>query len=132
METVFIEATNVEAGGINWGKFMIGRFTSNDWEHKAAVSGFPMLQGRGWTSDNLLVLDLETGEGAIFRPGGSAAADLHKHQIWVCPMFEPFLEWLYRQDLTRLEALPKVVQINDRASSLHGYRRPGAKGTSNA
>ena len=60
---------------------------------------------------HLVVLDLQTGEGAIFMPGGLAAADLDKHGIWVCPLFEPFLAWLYKQDLSDLDALPAVVEI---------------------
>src|SRR6266568_9619596 len=82
-----------------------------------------MLSERGWTSDHLLVLDLQTGEGAIFRPGGSARADLNeKHQVWVCPLFEPFMEWLYKQDTPDLTALPDQVEL-DAPGAPFGYRR---------
>src|SRR5262245_60038740 len=102
METKFIEATN---GPNNWGKFMLGRFTLDEWRIRSVIAGDVesrgLLGGRGWTSNHVLVLDLQTGEGAMFRPPGSVTADLNdKHQIWVCPLFEPFLEWLYKQDLT--------------------------------
>lgn len=71
------------------------------------------------------VLDLQTGEGAFFRPGGYAAADLEKHRVWVCPLFEPFLEWLYRQDLTDLGQLPRLVELPDAEFAMRGYRRAG-------
>ena len=75
----------------------------------------------------MLVVDLETGEGAMFSPGGLAAADLQKHRIWVCPMFEPFLAWLYKQDLSDLTKLPKHVDLPDAPFEMHGYRREGKK-----
>jgi hypothetical protein len=90
-----MEVKIIEAGnGFNWGKFLV------------------------------IVFDLETNEGASFTPGGLASADLNKHQIWVCPMYEPFLEWLYKQDLTELSKLPDYVHL-DAPSAMAGYRRPG-------
>lgn len=125
MKTRIIEASN----GFNWGKFMLGRFDS-EWERRPQIDGeasqMPLLRRCGWDNDHLMVVDLQTGEGAIFRPGGSAAADLNgKHKIWVCPLFEPFLAWLYRQPLADLDALPDVVQLDDAESAMHGYRRKG-------
>ena len=38
-----------------------------------------------------MVTDLQTGEGAIFRPGGLASYDLDKHQLWICVLFKDFL-----------------------------------------
>lgn len=38
MDTVFIEATNTKAGGINWGKFMVGRWTNEEWSRSSAVN----------------------------------------------------------------------------------------------
>ena len=70
-------------------------------------------------------LRLQTGEGAMFRPGGSPAADLDKHAVWVCPLFQPFLAWLYEQDLTDLDALPAHVELPDAEFAFAGYRRPG-------
>jgi hypothetical protein len=43
----------------------------------------------------------------------------------VCPLFEPFLEWLYEQDLTDLSTLPRRVELPDAEFSFTGYRRPG-------
>lgn len=121
MKTVIIEATNAAHGGINWGKFLIGRFDT-EWGYRSVIDKRPLVAGRGWSPTDLLVLDLQTGEGTIFSPKGYAKADLDKHQIWVCPMFEPFLTWLYAQDLTNLDALPVVVHL-DAPSELAGYRR---------
>jgi len=125
MRVKFIEATNKQGDGVNWGKFMIARFTEEEWERRSKVGGHPMLQERGWTKDHLLVLDLQTGEGAIFRPGGSVHYDLNdKHRIWVCPLFEPFLKWLYGQDLQSITVLPDTVDLRA-PGSFAGYRREG-------
>lgn len=134
MQTVIIEA--LSTGG-NWGKFLVGRMT-NEWEHRSTVSAerlgwvepgseeasraLPVMIYTGWSHDHVVVLDLQTGEGARFKPGGLASADLNKHKIWVCPLFEPFLAWLYRQDLRDLTALPPNVML-DHQLELYGRRR---------
>jgi hypothetical protein len=128
MEVKIIEAGN----GFNWGKFLVMRPDENEWARGSAVpiaeSGLPpvrsLLAARGWAPYHIIVFDLETNEGASFTPGGLASADLNKHQIWVCPMYEPFLEWLYKQDLTELSKLPDYVHL-DAPSAMAGYRRPG-------
>lgn len=123
METVFIEATHGPQG-FNHGKFMVGRFTPDEWARRSVVDGRMLAGTGGWTPEHVLVLDLQTGEGAIFRPGGKASYDLgHKHQIWVCLLYEAFLEWLYQQDLTDLQKLPALVELPDAPAGLHGYRR---------
>jgi hypothetical protein len=124
MKIVTIEATNHDHGGINWGKFLIGQFDEDEWGDWSMVSNTPLLKTCGWSPADLLVLDLQTGEGAIFSPGGYAKADLDKHKIWVCPMFEPFLTWLYTQDLADLDTLPTIVRL-DAPSDITGYRRGG-------
>lgn len=122
METKVIEFASVEG---NWGKFLLGRMDT-EWKVPSNVDvGRPVMVGRGWSKKHLWVMDLQTGEGAIFMPGGIPRADLNKHRIWVCPLFEPFLIWLYQQDLTNLEALPAVVAIEGIPLQLAGYRRPG-------
>jgi hypothetical protein len=121
MDAVFIEATNDNQ---NWGKFMVAAFTFAEWQVQSSVRG-RMIADRGWEPCHRLVLDLQTGEGAIFRPGGLARADLMKHRIWVCPLFEPFLEWLYEQDLTNLDALPRYINLPHAEFALWGHRRPG-------
>jgi hypothetical protein len=127
----FIEVTNhgEGLGGINHGKFAVCRFEEHEWMKKSAISPeFPLLAGRGWTRDHVLVLDIQTGEGAIFKPGGLAEYDLNeKHKIWVCPMYQPFLEWLYKQDLKDLSKLPSLVTFTEEQapSAFSGYRRKG-------
>lgn len=121
MKVRFVEATN----GFNWGKFMIGAF-DDEWRKKSHVDEQPLLAGRGWTERHLLIVDLATGEGAIFLPGGSARADLNKHRVWVCPLFEPFLEWLYHYTKGfSLDRLPPTIHLPDAPSALTGFRRPG-------
>jgi hypothetical protein len=126
METKFIEAT--DATEFNHGKFMIGRWTPDEWGRQSAIGGYrSLLYAVGWCPYHILVFDLQTGEGGIFRPGGSAPADLAAHAIWVCPMYEPFLAWLYTQDLTSLSNLPGMVNLGNVPISLSGYRRTGWK-----
>jgi len=131
--TKFIEVSN---GPRNWGKFMLGRFDREEWARESNLPDadvratfthgkWSLLRQRGWTPAHVLVLDLETGEGGVFFPGGSAKADLDKHRIWVCPMYEPFLEWLYGQDLNDLSALPGHVDLPNAPFAMAGYRREG-------
>lgn len=122
MDTKIIEAEH----HFNWGKFMLGRFTPSEWAYRSTVDNRGLLKGRGWARDHTLVLDLQTGEGAIFALDGLARADLNdKHRIWVCPMYEPFLEWLYEQDTENLHALPDRVELPAAPGSMFGYRREG-------
>lgn len=131
VETKIIEATQDLKHSANWGKFCVARFT-DEWQRRSGVdthSRTPLLRARGWGPDHLWVLDLETGEAAFFLPGGKASADLNKHRIWVCPLFEPFLAWLYQQDLTDLAALPDVVELPEAPFAMYGYRRGGPENT---
>jgi hypothetical protein len=130
MHTTLVEATN---GPHNWGKFLVGAFDAVEWARPAAeFPGRPLLPTIGWTPGHVLVLDLQTGEGAVFRLGGYPKADLDKHRIWVCPLFEPFLDWLYGEarrlrldGAALLDALPAHVDLPDAPFSMQGYRRPG-------
>jgi hypothetical protein len=122
MITKIIEATN---GELNWGKFMLGKFDANEWHYRSVVAEQPLLRGIGTNPACLWVLDLQTGEGAYFRPHGNAHADLNKHKIWVCPLFEPFLTWLYKQDVTDFDKLPDLVDLPEAEFAFAGYRRPG-------
>src|SRR5262245_35544185 len=125
MRAQLVEATN---GPMNWGKFLVGTF-DGEWAIGSEVSPDfgPLLKQCGWGPLNVLVLDLQTREGAIFypHPSRSAKADLDKHRIWVCPLFEPFLEWLYANH-ERLQArLPAVIDLPDAPFEMRGYRRTG-------
>lgn len=142
MKTKFIEAMHVGGTG-NWGKFMVARFDAEEMKRPSVVEAeylaqhpeintlpgrsAPLLRGR-WQERNVLVYDIQTGEGARFSasPGGHGA-DLEKHRIWVCPLFQPFLAWLYQQDLTDLDKLPAKIEFTEEEvqSEFRGYRRPG-------
>lgn len=142
MLTKIVELTN----GFNWGKFMLARFDGEEWRRRSEVDvapvpigrglgfGVPLLQQVGWNHRHVWVLDLQTGEGACFLPGGNARADLEKHAIWVCPMFEVFLGWFYaRRELwTDITSVPDLITLTDEEtmsmSSLYGHRRPGPGG----
>lgn len=130
MKTKIVEATN--PGGINWGKFMIAVYDNHDWSRASAVdTGRPLLRSIGTNPQQIWVLDLQTGEGAMFRAHstGYPKADLDRHRVWVCPLFEPFLQWLYQQDLSGgPEALPDLVELPEARSAVWGYRRdPGSQ-----
>ncbi len=122
MKTRIVEATN---GPRNWGKFLLGQF-DHEWEYKSLVAeGKHLLREVGIGSPKtMLVLDLQTCEGVLFEPGhGFAAADLNKHAVWVCPLFEPFLTWLYGQpEPFNISAL---VDLPTARFDWAGYRRPG-------
>jgi len=137
MRTHIIEATNGEQ---NWGKFLLGQFTAEEWQRRSVVdtgSKTPLLRAIGWgpDSDYTLVLDLQTGEGAVFRLGGHAGADLNKHKVWVCPLFEPFLNWLYAYRNERVatgdrdwwNGLPLHIDLPDAPFALYGHRRAGGQ-----
>lgn len=130
MKTCIIEATNHS----NWGKFLVGVWDKRERSHQSVISrsrknpARPLLAQLGWDLENtILVQDLATGEGALFSHGGVAKADLDKHQIWVCPLFEPFLTWLYEQpkEIVLELDLPLVVELPHAPLELQGYRRTG-------
>jgi hypothetical protein len=128
MECRFIEASQNAQTGFNWGKFMVARFTDEEWEYRSRMDTVlpgSLLRKCGWDPRRLLVMDLQTGEGALFQPGGSAHGDLGNHRIWVCVLFEAFLSWLYSQDVSDLAALPEIIELPDAPAGLYGYRRPG-------
>lgn len=127
MKVKFIEATQDAKRGFNWGKFFLMQF-DNEWEYQSQIDvGRPLLRAIGWSPNQIWVLDLQTCEGVAIDPSGCAAADLHRHKVLVCPMFEPFLEWLYRQDLTDLNKLPSLVEMPDAEAADAGYRRAGER-----
>jgi hypothetical protein len=128
MRLRFLEVSN----GFNWGKFVVGRFETDELRYESVIDAtmgykIRLIGGRGWGPDHFLFLDLQTGEGGIFRHGGSARADLNKTRLRVCPMAEPALVWLYGQDLSDLDALPALVEFTEAEapSSMQSYRRAG-------
>ncbi|HMG64396.1 MAG TPA: hypothetical protein VK599_15750 [Streptosporangiaceae bacterium] len=132
MKTKIVEAVQSKEHPGNWGKFLVGEPDIEFTRRSAVNTEFSgsLLTSLGWTWQHVWVLDLQTGEGAFFKPGGLASADLAKHRIWVCPLFEPFLEWLYerhRESGGRLDPddLPEVVELPNAEFAFQGYRRPG-------
>lgn len=135
MRTRIVEAVQSKDRPGNWGKFLVGAF-DEEWAYESRVGPgrAPLLRSCGWWGpERLWVLDLQTGEGAYFGLGGSASADLRRNAIWVCPLYEPFLEWLYQQHREGggrldLDDLPDVVELPDAEFALYGHRRPGPEG----
>jgi len=114
---------------VNWGKFIIAQFDEQEASHISAVSNLPLLAEIGYWGDLrtwLWVFDLQTGEGAIFPVlnRGGCEYELEKHRILVCPLYEPFLKWLYQNYNGDVDEIPSYLEI-DAPASLHGYRRPG-------
>lgn len=130
MNTKLVEVTQNRETGFNWGKFLLGYFDDDEWAHPSDMPGpfvVSLIGSQGWGHEHILVLDLATGEGAMFRPGGVARADLDKHKIWCCPMFEPFLEYLYEFTRAGNDAfdVPAVVELPNAQPAMQGYRRGG-------
>ena len=67
MDTKFIEVSNNEK---NWGKFLLLRMTEAEWQQPSAITQRSLLREVGWNPTNIIVFDLQTGEGARFVPGG--------------------------------------------------------------
>jgi hypothetical protein len=115
VKSKLVEATAPDAGSPNWGKFLVAQFDEDEWGRVSDVSGRPLVASQGWSREHALVLDLSTGQGALFcvRPGGVPELDLRKLQLHLCPLFRVFLQWLYVQDLSDVDVLPAHVDLSD-------------------
>lgn len=123
METKFVEVTN---GPQNWGKFLLMRFDVEREYQSVIDPPRRLLSAIGWNPRAVWVMDLQTCEGVALNPGGHAGADLNKHKVWVCPMFEPFLTWLWEQPLPLdFAKIPAHVDLPDAEFAMSGYRREG-------
>lgn len=126
MKYKFVEAT--QSDHFNYGKFMVSSFDEDDFAYQSKiVENHSLLIVCGWEINRfLMVTDLQTGEGAIFlvRKGASVKMDLENHKIWVCPMYEPFLQWLYDYYDGNIDNIPSYLEIEAEAF-IYGYRRPG-------
>ena len=132
MEQVFVEVSD-EA---NWAKILLMKFGSEDLLVRSKVSGDFLLKSvdnnrrvkTGTNAEKVFVLDLQTEEGAFFFPRkeGNAKDDLESHEIWVCPLYLPFLIWLYANMPKELKEIPKLVEF-PKSTHVHyqGWRRPG-------
>jgi len=114
VRTKIIEASDRDKW--NYGKFMLGRF-DHEWERRAQVidplDGPSLIGSQGWGPDHILVMDLSVGHAAVFlpRPNSMAHIDVEDTGIYFCPLFRGFMEWLYQQDLSDLNALPDHVEL---------------------
>ena len=54
MQTRFVEARNIDAGGMNWGKFMVARLASDEWARSSQVGGRIMLAERGYDQNTAI------------------------------------------------------------------------------
>jgi hypothetical protein len=133
MNTRLVEVTD----GAFYGKFLVAQFDEAEWRHEAEVFKesihrpvpYALLDVCGWSRDHLLVLDLETGNGTIFRPGGHLAHDMEKRQMgYVCPLYRPFLGWLYehaaRTGGIALDDIPAILHMGP-FMTLHARESPG-------
>jgi hypothetical protein len=62
------------------------------------------------------------------RTCNTQSSGVGEHRGWVCPMYEPFMEWLYTQDLSDIKVLPHLVTLGpeaDKHCAMQGYRREG-------
>ncbi len=135
MDLKFVEAGHPQdmATGLygNWGKFAIGRYTNAELREPTRFPGCDgrhVVSLRGWGSEHIWVFDLATGEAARFHPVGYAIADLSEHRVWVCPLFEPFLTWLYRFIREHpypqwWDDLPRTVELSEADFAFGGHRR---------
>ncbi len=133
MKTHFIEAT--QRDDFNWGKFLLCQYEPADWAHPVhlpiskSLASQPqsLLRSRMRDPDGIWCLDIETNEGAYLRWGPRMHLDLNdKHQVWVCPMYEPFLEWLGSQhELGDITMLPHFLRLDTDFGAVAGYRRSG-------
>ncbi len=136
MDTKFVEAGHGPHGG-NWGKFMVGRYTDVELAEPARFPGCErarrLVNLTGPGRQDIWVLDLQTGEGARFPIEFASTTDvrhqLNKHRIHICPLYEPFLAFLYgyidAHRRTWWEDLPRVVEMPAAEFRLFGRRRPG-------
>jgi len=126
----FVEAGQSETRSFNWGKFAVGRPTNQEWAEPIRFPGCgsfaSLLESQGWTQQHIFVFDLSTGEGAMFYPYGLVSANINQHRIWACPLFEPFLEWLYafirRNTDIWWNELPRTVVLPDAPAQIYGIR----------
>lgn len=123
---------------VNWAKLMVSQFDNDELAYKSRVdteakSLLEAVAARrkeywGEAQQKRLVVDLQTDEGAWFlpHPERDPKVDLDRHQIWVCPLFYPFLQWLYRTNPVHVSGIPDVVELDpDDVIKFQGYRRPG-------
>jgi hypothetical protein len=89
--------------------------------HIESCPGRRLLRMCGWSPICCGCWISRPAKGRASKLGGRGSVDLSesgKQQIWVCPMFEPFLEWFYRRDLNDSDKLPALVNLGDGPTAL--------------
>lgn len=123
MRTKIVEATQ----GLNFGKFLVGELDEKEIAHPSSIDvGKSTIRACGFGDVGRWrwVMDLQTREGIFVQFGGVAVNDLNKHQVWVCPMFEPTLVKLYEYGSAPVESLPDLIELPaDVGGALYGHRR---------
>lgn len=119
MITQIIEGSD----GALYGKWLVSQLSETERDRKTELPGFEGSRSV-WTfggarklgahPNALLVVDLQTDQGAVFIPGGLSDADLDTVGIWVCPLFRSFLHWLYEQDTSDVAQLPPFIELSPR------------------
>jgi hypothetical protein len=105
-----------------YGKWLVGQLDEHERSRKTSLPGYEgnasiwtFAGARRFGADPgaVFVLDLQTGQGAVFNPTTSSSPDydLDQANIWVCPLFRDFFRWLYTQDLADVTQLPNFIDL---------------------
>lgn len=115
----FLEASN---GGL-WGKFLLLRHSPENLALKSSLPDFEnetLLRGRKFDDEMTMMVDLQTGTGAIYtlsNPFDALFSLESKRRIWVCPLYRPTLFWLAQQGLGRgkgdITKLPRYIDVSE-------------------
>jgi hypothetical protein len=112
METIYIEATSKRTGPGQYFTFAVSQFTDLERQRRSQITKTTLLPMLMTNYQILHILDMQTGEGAIFRFRGDPEGDRLRHQIKTSPIFPDFLAWLYQQDVSTLSTLPRIVDLD--------------------
>ena len=112
-----------------WGSFLVITF-DEEWERKVMVSDpetqrFSLLAAHGWTREHLLVVDLGIGRGAMFHTRVDPRSQIAAIDFHFSPFFLCFLDWLWAQDLSDLDALPEHIVLDGPLSDLRADQPAG-------
>jgi hypothetical protein len=132
VKSKFLEVTNKA----NWAKLQLLQWEPSDLARPSLVQKGKVLLNavqvrRGDAADPLtavFVRDLQTQEGCEFYPSPEAdcKTQLDMHRVWVCPLFYPFVSWLFANYQGDVTSLPDLVELADsKKQEYQGYRRPG-------
>lgn len=103
MDTQIVVVDHTEGTGaiVSQGVFLVAEFEPSELE---------VVRETGWGPQHRLVVDLKTGVGGLYRPGGDPFFDVCQDRK-VGPLFASFMKWLYGQGDPW--ALPAHVTLED-------------------